>query len=103
MKTMTKKYYVCARCDQEYETESEALGCESKPITRDKGVVVGDIVMITGGQGAGCKAKVTNVYVIDKYWGHYAWKRYWHTVAITADLIGQTGTRTLTCDDYVTT
>jgi hypothetical protein len=103
MKIISKKYYVCGVCDCQYVFESAALECEAQPTTQDKGVVEGDIVMITGGQGAGCKAKVTDVYVIDKYWGHHSWKRYWHTVAITADLIDGSGTRTLTFDDYVTT
>ena len=49
--------------------------------------------------GAGKRAKVTSVSIVDKDWGHYRWERYWHTVALTADFDGW-GSRMLTFDSY---
>jgi len=96
--TITK--YKCSVCGALYDSESEALKCEPRPITQDKGVKIGDNVIITSGDGAGAEAKVTNISVIDKQWGHYAWERYWHTVAVSADIIGSHGSRFLTFDSY---
>ena len=102
MKTIEKKFYKCEICGSEYTTQKEALGCEARPLKQDKGVKKGDIITITKGDGAGKKAKVTRVFVYDKEWGHYAWERYWHTVGLSADLIGKDtwGSRQLTFDDY---
>jgi hypothetical protein len=100
MKTITKEFYVCEICGHEYEDEKQARDCEGRQITQDKGISVGDKVLITGGDGCGSLGLVKSVFVIDKYWGHYAWKRYWHTIAISADIIGSYGTRMLTFDDY---
>jgi hypothetical protein len=100
MKEKVHKFYACEICGEEYGTEKEAIECESKPISEDKGVKVGDIVRITGGDGKGKEAKVTRVYIIDKDWGHYSWKRYWHTVALNADIINHWGSRMLTFDQY---
>lgn len=100
MKTITRKFYKCSICDEEYSTKKEALSCESKPISQDKGVKVGDTILITGGEGARKQAKVTRKYIIDKYWGHHVWKRYWHTVALNADIIDSWGSRMLTFDHY---
>lgn len=100
MEKVREIMYRCSICGEKYTTEDEALECESKPITKDKGVKAGDIVLITGGQGKGCRAKVTRTWIASKYWGHYAWKRYWHTVNVVADLVSSRGTRTLTFDQY---
>lgn len=94
------KKYQCNICKKIYDSEQRALKCESKPISQDKGVQIGDIVVIKNGDGAGEKAKVTEVYIIDMEWGHYAWDRYWHTVALCADIIGKYGSRQLTYDNY---
>ena len=100
MKVKTKKVFKCGICDEEYETKQEAAGCESRLISQDKGVKVGDIVLITHGDGSRKKAKVTRLIILDKYWGHHAWTRYWHTVALSADIIGDWGSRLLTFDSY---
>lgn len=52
------------------------------------------------GDGKGQMAKVTKIFVYSMDWGHYAWKRYWHTVGITADLVESWGSRQLTFDSY---
>ena len=92
--------YKCSICQKLYESEGTAKECEKAPVTQDKGIKINDIVLITHGQGEGKKARVTNVWVLDKYWGHYAWQRYWHTVALTAKVIGDWGSRFLTFDSY---
>jgi len=69
MKTITRKFYQCSICDEEYSTKKEALSCENKPISKDRGVKIGDTVLITGGQGTGQKGKVTRKWIVDKYWG----------------------------------
>ena len=102
MKTTTeiRTAYKCEICGNSYAEISSALTCEAKEVTYDRGVKVGDIVRITGGQRTGDLAKVTKVYITDKDWGHYAWKRYWHTVSLHADLMDGRGSRLLTFDHY---
>ncbi len=100
MKEIIVTTYQCEKCLTQYKNEKEALQCEAEPITQDKGVKVGDIVIITQGDGTGSKAKVTKTWIIDRDWGHYAWEKYWHTVAISADIIGSYGSRMLTFDSY---
>jgi hypothetical protein len=94
--------YRCEKCGAGYATEESALKCESREILYNKGVKVGDTVLLTSGAGSGEKAKVTRVYVIDKEWGHYAWEKYWHTVALEVDLINSYGSRGVTFDSYQT-
>lgn len=98
----TETLYQCEKCQANYSSQSEAEKCETKSITHDKGVKVGDIVLITAGQGAGQRAEVETVYVIDKAWGHREWETYWHTVALTAKLDEGWGNRLLTFDSYTT-
>lgn len=100
MKTVTLEKYQCEICGHEYDKQSEAEKCEAKPVSQDKGVKVGDVVLIVGGEGQGSKATVDSRFVVNMYWGHYMWERYWHTVSITANLIDSTGFRILTFDDY---
>lgn len=100
MKIVQKTFYECGICGKEYSDENEVKRCEAKPITQDKGVKVGDIVMIKAGDGVGHKAKVTRRFIIDQDWGHYFPERYHHTVALMADVIGSWGSRQLTWDDY---
>ena len=100
METITKTQYKCGICGAVYDTVGGATRCEEKPLSADKGVKVGDEVLITNGDGTGKRAKVTSVSVLDKEWGHYAWERYWHTVVIHADIIDGFGSRMLTFDSY---
>ena len=102
MKAVITTKYQCETCDGLYRSKEAALECEEKPISQDTGVRVGDIVIITGGEGSGEKAKVSSRSVIDKHWGHYAWKKYWHTISITAALLDSSGSRMLTFDNYKT-
>lgn len=103
-KVVTTTRYVCEKCDAEYKTEDLALACEVIPITQDKGVKVGDIVKVITGEisADGCSyAKVEKTWVVDNEWGHYAYRRYWHTVALSATFIGKCGgSRTLSFDSY---
>jgi len=92
--------FKCSICEELYNSETEAKECESKPVSWDKGAKIGDIVKIIKGDGAGSQGRVTARFIYDRSWGHYAWKRYWHTVGIKADIIGGWGTRQLTFDDY---
>lgn len=96
--TKTTTRYKCGLCGELWGTEADAATCESRPVSKDKGVNVGDFIRITTGEGQG-PATVTQVYVIKKTWGHYAWKRYWHTIGLVADCESG-GTRPLTFDDY---
>jgi len=99
MKEITRKYYACEICRQLYDCKEEALECESKPISQDKGIKVGDKVRITQGEGKGQVAIVTDIYVTDKEWGHYARERYWHTIKLCAKLSNGCS-RILTFDSY---
>jgi hypothetical protein len=100
METITQTLFKCSICKHAYSTEKEALDCESKPVEHDRGVKVGDKVRITNGEGVHEQATVTDVYVVDRHWGHYAWKKYWHTVAVNAKLDNSWGSRMLTFDSY---
>lgn len=99
---VTHTMYECSVCGAEYETEKEAASCERKKVTKDKGVKKGDTIKITNGDGTGKYATVEDIFIYSKYWGHYAWKRYWHTVGLNAKLIDDWGSRQLTFDDYET-
>ncbi len=103
MKTELKTEYVCEICGTHYGTAEAALLCESKPVSQDKGVKIGDVVLITSGDGTGKKAKVKARRVLSREYGHYQWERYWHTVSLEADVINSWGTRFLTFDSYEVT
>ena len=92
--------YQCEICKSKFNDADSAKACESKAVTYDKGVKIGDTVLITQGEGKGQKAKVERVCVLDCEWGHYTAKYYHHTVAVSADIIGEYGTRFLTFDRY---
>lgn len=102
MKISQVTKYTCEICGATYSAPEKAELCETRKLSGDKGVKVGDVVLITGGEGSGHQAKVTNIGVCDKEYGHYAWERYWHTVYVTADLIGHWGSRVLLFDQYET-
>ena len=99
MEPITIIKYQCEICKHLYKTKEDAFGCEEKPISQDTGVKIGDTVLITDGEGSGEKAKVESRWVVDKHWGHYAWDKYWHTVAIGA-AVDSGGNRLLTFDSY---
>ena len=99
MKEIIKVEYQCEVCNKKYGTESRALKCEGKPVTYDKGTKVGDIVIITSGEGVGQKAEVTKLIGIGLDWGP---EKYWHTIALEADLVDSWGSRMLTFDSYKT-
>ena len=100
MKTVQITRYQCETCGESYGTAGAAESCESRPVLQDKGVNVGDVVLVTGGEGAGLWAKVESRCVLSREWGHYQWERYWHTVALTAKLLNGIGHRQLTFDHY---
>lgn len=99
MKTIQIQKYQCDICGQSYGTADAAKKCESKPVSEDKGVKVGDVVLITKGDGQGSTATVESRFVFDRV-AHYAWERYWHTVGLTAKLNDSWGHRQLTFDSY---
>ena len=92
--------YKCQTCGHVYDKKEVAAKCETRPVSHDKGVKVGDVVLIIAGDGDGKTATVDSVYVMDMEWGHYAWERYWHTVALTAKINDGPGSRMLTFDCY---
>jgi hypothetical protein len=100
MKTKHITPYECEICGARYSTADVAKKCESKPLSQDKGVNVGDEVLITSGDGKGEKATVERILVYDMEWGHYAWERYWHTIGLVANLNESPGSRQLTFDSY---
>lgn len=91
--------FKCKVCGESFGTNEEKLECERTPITHDD-AEIGDIVIIKQGDGIGAKALVKRKWVTEKSWGHYAWKRYWHTISLEADIVGSYGTRLLTFDSY---
>lgn len=102
MKEIKLTKYQCEKCEVIYDNSKEAKSCENKPITQDRKVKKGDIVLITSGEGKGKKGKVENTFIYDKFWGHYAWKRYWHTVGLDVKVLNSYGNRQLTFDHYKT-
>ena len=100
MDTVNVMKYRCSICRTMFDTAEEALQCEERPLSMDKGVKIGDKVNVTRGSGAGHTATVEDVYPIDRTWGHVLWNRYWHTVGITVKLDDLPGHRFLTFDDY---
>lgn len=100
MKTIERIEYQCEKCGEVFNTEDECAACEAQPITRDKGVKIGDKVLIKAGEDVGSYAVVTSITVIGCDWGDHLWRWYWHTIAVTADVIGGGGTRVLTFDEY---
>ena len=95
--TLTK--YQCSICEKLYDTQEECQGCESKPVSQDKGVKVGDKVRIIQGQDQGL-ATVERIWITTKDWGHYLWERYWHTIHLQALCSNGVYSRQLTFDDY---
>lgn len=100
MKTIKIERYECDICHQGYETAEAARACESRPVKHDKGVKIGDEVLITGGDGRGLRCKVETIGVHDKDWGRYASERYWHTVFLTGKVVDSWGHRQLSYDQY---
>jgi hypothetical protein len=100
MKAVPTTRYQCEICRCIYDLPAEAEECESRPVSQDKGVKVGDRVRITRGEGAGHLCEITSVYVLDRAWGHHAWDRYWHTVCVSGRVVDWYGSRMLTFDSY---
>jgi len=101
MKVITKQFYQCEVCNEQYNTSGEAIKCEKRPVTKDKGVKVGDRVKVTIGEGTGESALVTQINILSKDYGHYLWRKYWHTVALIVDF-DNGGTRNILFDTYET-
>lgn len=98
MKVTKIKKYKCEICGTNYDTRKEAKECEAKPITKDKGVKVGDKVIITDGCRKGSMAKVDEIFILSMDWGHYDAELYHHTIALWARIGGSH--RLLTFDSY---
>ena len=95
MKKVTQ--YQCEICGGVYPTVEAALGCEALPVVHDRGVKVGDTVLVTKGEGAGLKLRVTDTFVYEPGWGP---ERYDHSVGLKGDLIDSWGSRQLTFESY---
>ena len=100
MKTIITAEYQCEVCGGMYRTTAAAICCEVLPVTKDYGVKVGDVVLITKGEGDGTKATVTKRRIIAADFGP---PRYHHTVAVYVDLIDGRGSRMLLWDCYTPT
>lgn len=99
MKAYQVQKFKCEICGHSYDTADDALSCEARPVLQSKGAKVGDRVRVLTGEGVGKEATVDSVLVFDKYWGHHAWDRYWHTEGVTAKM-DDWGNRLLTFDAY---
>jgi len=97
MKTVSYTRYICETCGKDYRSEQEANNCESIPIKYDKGVKIGDEVLITSGDGKGLRCKVNFVGVHQPGWGP---KQYDHAVYLSGDVIDSWGSRQLSHDSY---
>ncbi len=100
MKVIPVTQYQCETCKTIYHHECEALRCESRAVSQDRGVKIGDRVRITGGDGKGNLCEVESVSIINMGWGHHFADRYWHTIAVSGKVIDSWGSRFLTHDDY---
>ncbi len=100
METITVTKYKCTICGEVYDEARLALECEELYLQDLNPVKVGDTVLITWGEGTGRLAVVESTSVLSREWGHYAWRRYWHTVSIVAKIIDSWGSRMLTFDQY---
>jgi len=99
MKRVKIIHYQCEICNHIYGDKKLALSCETKKVSKDLGAKVGDKIKVLVGQGTGQEGIVDKISIVDKYWGHYQWEAYWHTVAVTAKL-DDGGYRFLTFDTY---
>jgi hypothetical protein len=99
MKRIEIVKYECEKCGARYDSPHSAQQCESKPIREDRGVKIGDEVLITSGDGAGLRCKIESVGVHRPDYGPSA---YAHTVYLSGKVIGSWGHRQLSFDSYKT-
>lgn len=97
MKVIELKRYQCERCKQTYDSEGDARRCEDKPVSKDRGAKVGDLVRILRGDGAGMTCKVESIGIHSMNWGPSI---YWHTVFVNGKVVESWGNRQLSFDDY---
>jgi hypothetical protein len=100
MKTSQIQKLHCGICGHFYSTAEAARRCELVPVREDKGVEIGDEVLITKGKGKGMKVQVESRYIVDMWRGRNEWERYWHTVSITAKVMDSAHHQHLTFDSY---
>ena len=100
MKTIQSIEYVCEKCQTHYANWGAALLCENRTVTQDKGVKVGDLVIVTNGDGNGERARVASIGVCSKDYGKRVSQKYWHTVYVFAHFVDSYGSRMLLFDDY---
>lgn len=97
MKTVVETRYFCEACGGKFSQAKDALECESKPITQDKGAIVGSIVKILSGAGAGENARVERLFVCSPDYGPQV---YTHTRSLQVECIESFGHRHLNFDAY---
>lgn len=95
MKTIHK--YQCEICGAVYDTPDKATKCESIPVQHDRGVKVGDVVLITSGDGVGKRMRVTRIGVHEPGWGP---ARYDHSVFLMGDVLESWGSRQVAYNAY---
>ena len=89
--------YKCGICGTLYANQTDALKCESRPVSHDD-VDVGDTVRILTGDGTGESVKVESKSIASMDWGHYQAGRYWHTPIVSGRVIDSWGSHSLTFD-----
>ena len=95
MKTIQK--YQCEICDQEYNSEAEALACEATPIKHDYELNIGDKVRILRGDCAGSLATIESISVHSPYWFG---EMFSHSICLMAKVDDSWGFRSLSWGDY---
>ncbi len=75
--------FVCEICDTKFLGQKEAEECESKEVTMNKGVKVGDMVLVTKGPESGNKTMVIAIGACPKGNGSPDWNKIWHTIGVT--------------------
>lgn len=99
MEVVTHTKYKCSICGKEYNTQEEAISCEQIPITHDKGIRVGDKVLVTYGEGSGHIVPVVSMWIIPGNWDGP--QQYLHTPCIQVEFPHPIyGNRNLLYDDY---
>lgn len=93
------KKYRCKICSGIFSTKEEAQICESRTVSQDNGVKIGDEVKIVSGEHQ-CMATVVSTWIIKKDWAAYD-DDYWHTVGLGVTFSNRSCPRMLCFDDYV--
>ena len=89
MKEIIEKKYQCEVCGGTYYAKEEAIECEGRPVTQDKGVKIDDIVFVMQNLKRE-KAKVTRISV----------EKYSHKLILDVELLESGFFRSLKSNEY---